>query len=132
MSDEPKFKEKQNAYDRNPIPARPAEFTTVSGTCTLEVSDKLKNYALTLQDYLKNSNEVYKKLGLGFKKLFLDLDTLSSTLQQIADSFTGLSKVTELFCRTNQEECSGELSQIKDVYTQLSILMQGWYSGTIF
>jgi hypothetical protein len=65
------------------------------------VSDKLKNYALTLQDYLKNSNEVYKKLGLGFKKLFLDLDTLSSTLQQIADSFTGLSKVTELFCRTN-------------------------------
>jgi len=33
---------------------------------------------------LKNSGEVYSKLGINFKKLFLDLDTLSGTLEGIS------------------------------------------------
>ena len=108
--DEVKFKDKMNFYDKQVAPSKPSEYTSLNGLCQLEISERLKNYSGTLQDYLKNSNEIYKKMGNNFKKLFVDLDSLSTTLSVISENFTGLSKVTELFCSTIKEEVSGELS----------------------
>lgn len=82
-------------------PTKPSGYTTLTGVCSLEISEKTKKYAQTLGDYLRLSTDIYKKLGGDFKKLFLDLDALTTTLSSISENFSNLSKVTDIFAQSN-------------------------------
>jgi len=42
-------------------PTKPSGYTTLTGVCSLEISEKTKKYAQTLGDYLRLSTDIYIK-----------------------------------------------------------------------
>jgi len=80
IADEVKIKERYQYYEKLKGPNKPSEYVMTNGACVLEMSPALNTYSQTLSDYLKNSGDIYKKLGGNFKKLIIDLNTLGTTL----------------------------------------------------
>ncbi|CAD8101533.1 unnamed protein product [Paramecium sonneborni] len=130
ITDDSKLKEKFNQYEKQKGPSKPQEYTMTNGSCVLEITNELQNYSQALTDYLKNSQDIYKKTGNNFSKLCTDLENLSNTLTSITDNFNTLDKLTDGFIK--QTKSKGAIEQIQLVYQELSKFVTGWQYGVNF
>jgi hypothetical protein len=96
IEDENEFMTKKKDWAKvKPAPTKLSEFKTPDAHLKLKISKEIDTNSDTMKNYIVLNEQLIEKLGVSYKNLFLEMNTVSLRLKEISDTYNQLYLVSE-------------------------------------
>lgn len=93
------FSARKRDGDNKQAPKNVSQYQTLDGKIYVKIDNEIKNYADSYGLYQSNLDLAYNDIKKNSKQLFLDFDSLSSSLLKIGDNLAHMAESTAMFSK---------------------------------